>query len=64
MWNVDLGYEEIFVVFEISVLKFGLDYLDLYFIYWFVEGKYKEVWRVFEMLYKEGCVKVIGVSNF
>ncbi len=41
-----------------------MDYLDLYLIHWPVEGKYKEVWKTLEYLYKEGRVRAIRVSNF
>lgn len=64
VWNADLGYESTIAAYETSLTKLGLDYLDLYLIHWPVEGKYKEAWRAFETLYKEGKVKAIGVSNF
>ncbi|KQL48492.1 glyoxal reductase [Brevibacillus choshinensis] len=64
VWNADLGYESTLAAYETSLKKLGLDYLDLYLIHWPVEGKYKEAWRALETIYKEGRVKVIGVSNF
>lgn len=64
VWNDDLGYEETLKAFDVSLEKLGLDYLDLYLIHWPKEGKYKDAWRAMERLYKEGKIKVIGVSNF
>ncbi|MCY8922740.1 aldo/keto reductase [Bacillus atrophaeus] len=64
IWNADLGYESAIAAFEESLTKLGLEYLDLYLIHWPVEGKYKDAWRALETLYKEGRIKVIGVSNF
>jgi diketogulonate reductase-like aldo/keto reductase len=64
LWNGDQGYEATLKAFEISLNKLGLDYLDLYLIHWPGKDKYKETWRAFEKLYKEGRVRAIGVSNF
>lgn len=64
VWNSDLGYESTLAAYETSLKNLGLDYLDLYFIHWPVEGKYKEAWRALETLYKKDRVKAIGVSNF
>lgn len=64
LWNSDQGYESTLKAFETSLNKLGLDYLDLYLIHWPGKDKYKETWRAFEKLYKEGRVRAIGVSNF
>ncbi|KOS24133.1 glyoxal reductase [Bacillus anthracis] len=64
VWNADQGYEETLAAFEESLKKLELDYLDLYFVHWPVEGKYNDTWRALETLYKEGRVRAIGVSNF
>ncbi|MGC2842263.1 aldo/keto reductase [Bacillus velezensis] len=64
VWNADLGYEETLKAFDTSLEKLGLDYLDLYLIHWPVEGKYIDAWRALETLYRDGRIKVIGVSNF
>ena len=64
VWNSELGYEETIAAYEESLMKLGLDYLDLYLIHWPVAGKYKEAWRALETLYKEGRIRAIGVSNF
>ena len=64
VWNSELGYESTLAAYEESLMKLGLDYLDLFLIHWPVKGKYKEAWKALETLYKEGRVKAIGVSNF
>jgi diketogulonate reductase-like aldo/keto reductase len=64
LWNADQGYQSTLDAFEISLNKLGLDYLDLYLIHWPGKDKYKETWKAFEKLYKEGRVRAIGVSNF
>ncbi|MFP9128691.1 aldo/keto reductase [Niallia sp. BSM11] len=64
VWNADQGYESTLAAFETSIQKLGLDYIDLYLVHWPVKGKYKETWKALEKLYKDGKVKVIGVSNF
>jgi methylglyoxal/glyoxal reductase len=64
LWNAEQGYESTLEAFETSLNKLGLDYLDLYLIHWPGKNKYKETWKAFEKLYKEGRVRAIGVSNF
>lgn len=64
LWNADQGYESTLEAFENSLNKLGLDYLDLYLIHWPGKDKYKETWKAFEKLYKDGRVRAIGVSNF
>ncbi|WP_416151904.1 aldo/keto reductase [Salipaludibacillus sp. HK11] len=64
--NPDQGYEAALEAFEVTMKKLGLNYLDLYLIHWPLpaKGKYKETWKAFEKLYKDGRIKAIGVSNF
>lgn len=64
LWNAEQGYESTLEAFKTSLNKLGLDYLDLYLIHWPGKNKYKETWKAFEKLYKEGRVRAIGVSNF
>lgn len=64
VWNSDQGYESTLQAFEKSRRKLGLDIIDLYLVHWPVAGKYKETYRALEKLYKDGCVRAIGVSNF
>ncbi|NMD72312.1 aldo/keto reductase [Bacillus sp. DNRA2] len=64
LWNADQGYESTLTAFETSLNKLGLEYLDLYLIHWPGKDKYKETWKAFEKLNKDGRVRAIGVSNF
>jgi diketogulonate reductase-like aldo/keto reductase len=64
LWNTEQGYDTTLKAFETSMEKLGLDYLDLYLIHWPGKNKYKDTWRAFEKLYRDGRVRAIGVSNF
>lgn len=63
LWVQDTGYEKTKKVFEKSLKKLRLDYLDLYLIHQ-PFGDYYGSWRAMEELYKDGRIKAIGVSNF
>ena len=63
IWIDDQERGSVRKAFETSLDKLGLEYIDLYLIHWPVPGKYLEVWKVLQTLYKEGKVKAIGVSN-
>ena len=63
LWIADTGYEKTKRAFDRSMKRLQLDYLDLYLIH----QPYGDVfgsWRAMEELYREGRIKVIGVSNF
>jgi methylglyoxal/glyoxal reductase len=64
VWNSDQGFESTLQAFETSLIKLGLDYLDLYLIHWPGKDKYKDTWKALEKLYNDGRVRAIGVSNF
>jgi diketogulonate reductase-like aldo/keto reductase len=64
LWNTEQGYDTTLKAFEASMEKLGLDYLDLYLIHWPGKNKYKDTWKAFEKLYKDGRIRAIGVSNF
>ncbi|WJH33620.1 aldo/keto reductase [Paenibacillus sp. CC-CFT747] len=62
--NSDHGYESTLRAFDESRRKLGVEYLDLYLIHWPGKDKYKDSWRAFDKLYREGYIRAIGVSNF
>ena len=63
LWIQSHGYEGAKKVFEKSLKKLQLDYLDLYLIHQPFGDVYGE-WKAMQELYKEGKVRAIGVSNF
>ena len=66
------GYNETIKNFNESLKNLGLDYLDMYLIHLPIATSHNDdwqnvnidTWRAMETLYKEGKVRVIGVSNF
>lgn len=62
--NTNHGYESTLRAFEESRKKLDLEYIDLYLIHWPGKDKYKETWKAFEKLHKDGFIRAIGVSNF
>ncbi len=63
LWVSDSSYEGAKKAFEASLKKLGLEYLDLYLLHQPM-GDYYGAWRALEELYKEGCIRAIGVCNF
>lgn len=59
----DMSYEKAKRAFDVSLKKFGIDYLDLYLIH-LPQGDINGAWKAMEELYHEGKIKAIGVSNF
>ena len=66
LWNDDQGYESTSRAFDGSLLRLGLDYVDLYLIHWPVPAKsaYLDTWQAFEEICASGRARAIGVSNF
>jgi len=66
------GYNTTKQVFQRTLERLQVDYLDLYLIHWpvprYAENCWKELnittWQAIEELYNSGKVKSIGVSNF
>jgi len=63
LWIQSNGYEGTKRVFENSLKRLQVDYLDLYLIHQPFGDVYGE-WRAMQDLYKVGKVRAIGVSNF
>jgi len=59
-------YEDAITTVEESVLRMGLDAIDIYLIHWPnpLEDHYVEAWRALIDARDRGLVKYIGVSNF
>ena len=49
---------------EGSLLRLGLDHVDLYLIHWPEPELTNETWRAMEQLQRDGLTRAIGVSNF
>lgn len=72
VWPTDLGRENTLASFEESCKKLRTDYLDMYLIHWPKNEpddaewfcKVQAAWEAMEMLYMQGKVRVLGVSNF
>ncbi len=59
-------YDDAITTVEESVLRTGLDYLDIYLIHWPnpLEDHYVEAWRALIECRDRGLIRYIGVSNF
>ncbi len=63
VWNTEQGYHDTLKAFDYSLKRLNLNYLDLYLIHWPV-GLNNETWEALEVMYDEGKVRAIGISNF
>lgn len=50
--------------FEQTLQNFSTDYIDCLLIHWPNMHTFQKTWKAMEQLYREGKVRVIGVSNF
>lgn len=50
--------------FETTLSNFSTDYIDCLLIHWPNMDTFVNTWNALEQLYKDGRVRVIGVSNF
>ena len=57
------SYEDTRKIVEMSLRKLKTSYLDLVLLHW-PFGNYYAAWQELEMLYQEGKIRAIGVSNF
>lgn len=72
LWRENLGYESAKKVFEKSLKRLDVDYIDLFLIHWPANAKnYADwqktnaaTWRAMEELQADGKIRSIGVSNF
>ncbi|GGM35801.1 aldo/keto reductase [Microbacterium saperdae] len=66
VWVDDHGYDAALRAYDQSLVRLGLDRLDLFLIHWPTPARdtYAETWRALERLYSDGRVGAIGVSNF
>lgn len=65
VWNTHHGYRETRRAFENTLRELRTDYLDQYLIHWPGQTEsFLPTWKALEDLYREGKVRVIGVSNF
>lgn len=73
VWRTNMGYDNTVKALNESLLKLGLDYIDLYLVHWPANtknfgDKWKsvnaETWGAMEDLQAQGKIKSIGISNF
>ena len=67
VWMSDYGLEQTPRAFELSLLKLGLDFLDLYLIHWPVPSAFDATVAAYQAAIKllaDGRVRAIGVCNF
>ena len=72
VWTTDKAYDDVIRSCRESLMRLGLEYLDLLLIHWPADDHaypdWKEInfdtWRAFMDLYKDGFVRAIGVSNY
>jgi 2,5-diketo-D-gluconate reductase A len=59
-------YDDALAAFDGSLVKLGMDYVDLFLIHWPLPrfDRYTEAWRALEEIYASGRARAIGVSNF
>lgn len=63
VWVQDFGYENTKGAVHSSLKKLNLEYVDMVLLHQQM-GDYYGSWRALQEFYKEGKIKVIGVSNF
>jgi diketogulonate reductase-like aldo/keto reductase len=64
VWNADQGYASTLTAFDASLVRLGLDHVDLYLIHWPMPRLMRETWRAMEEIQASGRARTIGVCNF
>lgn len=66
VWPDRFGFDDVKASFEESMVRLGLEYLDLFMLHWPAPAmdKYVDSWRALIELQRAGQVRSIGVSNF
>lgn len=64
LWNDQQGAQQTIAACHESLMRLGLEYLDLYLIHWPATSRRHASWQAFEQLYDEGLIKHAGVSNY
>lgn len=63
VWNDEQGYQGTLDACERSMLRLGVDQLDLYLVHWPQPNRMADTWRAMEELLASGRVRAIGVCN-
>lgn len=63
IWVQNQGSDHAKRLFEESLRKLGVDYVDLYLIHQPFGDLYSS-WRAMEKLHRDGLIRAVGVSNF
>lgn len=63
LWHDNQGYDRAKECVKESLQRLKTDYLDCCLIHWATEGSL-ETWRALEEMYRDGTIKMIGLSNF
>ena len=64
--NGDQGYDSALRAYQDSLVRVGLETVDLYLIHWPkpMDDLYSDSWKALNQLKQDGRVRSIGVSNF
>lgn len=65
IWNMDArkGRKEVIKEFEESLRRLQMDYVDLLFLHWPVQGRLTETWKIMEDIYYAGRARALGLCN-
>lgn len=65
IWNTDArkGRKEIIKDFEESLRRLDMEYVDLLFVHWPVQGQLLETWEVMQDIYYSGRARALGLTN-